>query len=144
LNRSHNQTSLQSFLPNFSTLVDTVSFKKYFKYTLNTELNPSKSVFRPLTDYNFFNENRDFAPLKNNSLKVALSTYLDTDLLKSRFSALPFLQQTVSNNMDVASSYNSVTYLLNSNFLKRNVNAPYEKNTFGGELERGDLRSVLM
>jgi hypothetical protein len=53
-------------------------------------------------------------------------------------------QKTVSNNMDVASSYNSVTYLLNSNFLKRNVNAPYQKNTFGGELERGDLRSVLM
>jgi hypothetical protein len=49
--RQHNYSSLNSFLPSFSTLVDTKSFKKFFDYSLNTQ------VFKKDIPYtsNFFN-----------------------------------------------------------------------------------------
>jgi len=53
--RQHNYSSLNSFLPSFSTLVDTNSFKKFFDYTLNT---PSNHSSLP-TNSNFFNSHTD-------------------------------------------------------------------------------------
>jgi hypothetical protein len=49
--RQHNYSSLNSFLPSFSTLVDTNSFKKFFSYTLNTK--PTQSNLT--NSNNFFN-----------------------------------------------------------------------------------------
>jgi hypothetical protein len=61
--RQHNYSSLNSFLPSFSTLVDTNSFKKFFDYTLNTS---SAQQSLPYSN-NFFNAHTEdtFNPAKS-------------------------------------------------------------------------------
>jgi hypothetical protein len=53
--RQHNYSSLNSFLPSFSTLVDTNSFKKFFDYTLNTKQNQKNLTY----NNNFFNNHTE-------------------------------------------------------------------------------------
>jgi hypothetical protein len=53
--RQHNYSSLNSFLPSFSTLVDTKSFKLFFNYSLNTQ-QKKESV---INNTNFFNKYED-------------------------------------------------------------------------------------
>ena len=61
--RQHNYSSLNSFLPSFSTLVDTKSFNTFFKYSLNAQ-DKRKSV---VVTTNFFNkyEDRTFSANKS-------------------------------------------------------------------------------
>merc|ERR1711976_66393 len=53
--RQHNYSSLNSFLPSFSTLVDNNSFKKFFEYSLNTSSSDNKVIM----NNNFFNKSTD-------------------------------------------------------------------------------------
>jgi hypothetical protein len=54
--RQHNQSSLGSFLPNFSTLLDNFSFDKYFMYSLSYNLNFLKNN-KISPEFTFFNKN---------------------------------------------------------------------------------------
>ena len=53
--RQHNYSSLNSFLPSFSTLVDTNSFKTFFNYSLNTQ----KKATSTISNTNFFSKHND-------------------------------------------------------------------------------------
>jgi hypothetical protein len=66
--RQHNYSSLNSFLPSFSTLVDTNSFKKFFTYTLNTAPSHSNLIYNS----NFFNIHTDEIsnPTKSSTNKI--------------------------------------------------------------------------
>jgi hypothetical protein len=138
--RPHNQTSTNSFLSNFLTLVDRVSFNKYFSYSVNLELNLNKNYFKFLNNYNFFNENKEFSFLKNNSLKVLLNAYIDINMFKTQFSSLPLLHETVNNRAEASSQNNSLTYLFNINFLKPTKSLPFQINTYLGELEKNNQK----
>jgi len=141
--RAHNQTSTNSFLSSFLTLIDKVSFNKYFSYSTNLDLNSYKNHFKFANNYNFFNENRDFSFSKNNSMRVLLNSYIDIDLFKSYFSTFPFLHETVNNNADVSSLNNSLVYLLNSSFLKTTNSLPFQINTYLGELEKNNQKTFF-
>jgi hypothetical protein len=143
VHRAHTQTSLDSFLPNFTTLLDRVAFNKFFSYTLNSEFNRATDTYKPFRDYNVYNEYREFTFLKNNSLKTLLGAYFDKDLLKSQFSALPALNITVNNNVEAASSYNSLTNVLHPDFLKKTSNAPNHLSVYGSELEKNTFASTF-
>jgi hypothetical protein len=54
-NRQHNYSSLNSFLPSFSTLVDTKSFNRFFQYPSNTQQQKKNIV----SHTNFFNKYGD-------------------------------------------------------------------------------------
>jgi hypothetical protein len=71
-NRQHNYSSLNSFLPSFSTLVDTTSFKQFFDYSLNT-----KSIHNNSTlNYNFFNKNKEESQISNDNFSHNLTNHI--------------------------------------------------------------------
>ena len=71
--RQHNYSSLNSFLPAFSTLVDNNSFKKFFEYSLNTtSTNSSVSL-----NNNFFDNQKEFYKNANTNLDDVISTHID-------------------------------------------------------------------
>merc|ERR1711871_659004 len=75
--RQHNYSSLNSFLPSFSTLVDTNSFKKFFDYTLNT---PSGHSNLP-TSGNFFNSHTDSISMPTKSSTNKLINFTNDNLV---------------------------------------------------------------
>jgi hypothetical protein len=79
--RQHNYSSLNSFLPSFSTLVDTNSFKKFFSYTLNTStLQPNLT-----SNSNFFNMHTDSVSNPSRSLTNNLLNFTNTSYSTSFF-----------------------------------------------------------
>ena len=68
--RQHNHSSLNSFLPAFSTLVDNNSFKKFFDYSLNTSL-PKSHV--GLNNNFFDNKKENYNDSANNLESVVMN-----------------------------------------------------------------------
>jgi hypothetical protein len=81
--RQHNYSSLNSFLPSFSTLVDTKSFKKFFDYSLNTTFTKNNDT----NNHNFFNAHKENALL---STKSSLNSLVSlTDVLRTSGETIP-------------------------------------------------------
>merc|ERR1712054_271520 len=87
-NRQHNYSSLNSFLPSFSTLVDNNSFKKFYNYSLNVNHKP-KNVF--LNNKIFTNKNDDFNTQNNNMNHVILNFTRNLDSKYSDYFFTKFL-----------------------------------------------------
>jgi hypothetical protein len=134
---------MNSFLPNFATLIDNASFNKYFSYVLNSELSHHGNNFKLSNDYNFFNENKEFPLFKNNYLKTSLGAFIDKNLLKIKFSSFPLLYDMADNNIEVSTSHNPVLYLLNSNFMKKTSNSPLQANVYLSELDKNNVNGVF-
>jgi hypothetical protein len=71
--RQHNYSSLNSFLPAFSTLVDNNSFKKFFDYSLNT----SESKSNTILSNNFFNNQKESYNNSDKNLDSTIITHID-------------------------------------------------------------------
>jgi hypothetical protein len=94
--RQHNYSSLNSFLPSFSTLVDTNSFKTFFNYSLNTQ----KKKTTIASNTNFFNKHEDMLFSANKSSVnnlVSLTASLDTDYSTYFFKKFLIDFNTISN-----------------------------------------------
>jgi hypothetical protein len=94
--RQHNYSSLNSFLPSFSTLVDTNSFKTFFNYSLNTQ----KKKTTIASNTNFFNKHEDMLFSANKSSVnnlVSLTASLDTDYSAYFFKKFLIDFNTISN-----------------------------------------------
>jgi hypothetical protein len=103
--RQHNYSSLNSFLPAFSTLVDNNSFKKFFDYSLNTSVNESSVIL----NNNFFNNQKESYSNSNKNLDNTIIAHVDNaqDLGMTGYSNY-FLKRFLSDFRNV-SNYNSTT-----------------------------------
>jgi hypothetical protein len=103
--RQHNYSSLNSFLPAFSTLVDNNSFKKFFDYSLNTPVNESSVIL----NNNFFNNQKESYSNSNKNLDNTIIAHVDNaqDLGMTGYSNY-FLKRFLSDFRNV-SNYNSTT-----------------------------------
>jgi hypothetical protein len=112
LKRSHQETSLNSFLPNFSTLVDKVSFNKFFSYNLNLELNKQQNLLKYVDDY-LINFKHNFKnSIKNQERELEIKQiYLNEweEILKDKY------KEIECKISDVNNKYNELSILKNEN-----------------------------
>ena len=103
--RQHNYSSLNSFLPAFSTLVDNNSFKKFFDYSLNTSGNDSSVIF----NNNFFNNQKESYDNSSKNLDNTIMTHVDNSQgLEVNGYSNYFLKKFLVDFKNV-SNYNSTT-----------------------------------
>jgi hypothetical protein len=141
VDRSHLQTSMNSFLPNFFTLIDNASFNKYFTYVLNSRITHNLNSFKLVNEYNFFNENKEFSLFKNNYLKMSLGAFIDKSLLGLKFLSLPLLYDMADNEAQLSTFHNPLLYLLNPMFIKHVRSTPLRINSYQSELEKNNIYS---
>merc|ERR1711976_262222 len=96
--RQHNYSSLNSFLPSFSTLVDNNSFKKFFEYSLNTSSSDNKVIM----NNNFFNKNTDTLNTQNNNMENVILNYSNSDSKYANYFFTKFLL-----NFNVSTTFNT-------------------------------------
>ena len=100
--RQHNHSSLNSFLPAFSTLVDNNSFKKFFDYSLNTSL-PKSHV--GLNNNFFDNKKENYNDSANNLESVVMN---HVSMSESNNYSNYFFKKFLLNFKSI-SSYNATT-----------------------------------